>query len=309
MRRLLLAVSALLLISQAAFAGLDGQPKPSDDTIARLRTTVRQFQISDGDRGKARPDLILLVERDPTADLTDLLTPALVDPIAYSGLAATFGDALQGVEEGTPKSNFLLYNLARLHLLYARTLLEEGRQRRPYLDAAAQVAAKLPENLRDPVAWELRGDIEVERGDLNAAATIYSKLATMGGGPGLAGYKTGIAYQKARRWSQAETAFQGALRAEAAAGKTGGLLYHYIWQALGGLYVEMRRDKDAVAALSQSARLKAPEMTGHRLQTGLARALLARGYRREVVAYAEAGLKITPNDPDLEQLKRQAGGS
>lgn len=308
MKRFLVAVSALLLIGNAAFAGLDGQPKPSDDTIARLRTTVRQFQVADGDIGKARPDLILLVERDPTADLTDLLTPALTDSITYNGLVSTFDDALQAAEAGTAKSNYLLYNIARLHLLYARTQPED-RQRRPYLDAAARVAAKLPETLRDPVAWELRGDIEVERGDMNAAAAIYSKLATMGGGPGLAGYKTGIAYQKARRWSQAEAAYQGALKAEAAAGKTGSLLYHYLWQALGGLYVEMRRDKDAVAALSQSARLKASEIAGHRLQTGLARSLLGRGYRREVAAYAEAGLKLTPDDPDLEQLRSQAGGS
>jgi predicted Zn-dependent protease len=308
MKRLLVAVSALLLIGRVAFAGLDGQPKPSDETIARLRTTVRQFQISDGDRGKARPDLILLVERDPTADVTDLLSPALVDPIAYNGLVSTFDDALQTAEAGTPKSNFLLYNLARLHLLYARAQPEE-RQRRPYLDAAARVATKLPENLRDPVAWELRGDIEVERGDMNAAAAIYSKLASMGGGPGLAGYKTGLAYQKARRWTQAETAFQGALRAEAAAGKTGSLLYHYLWQAMGSLYLETRRDKDAVAALGQSARLKAPEIAGHRLQTGLARLLLARGYRKEVAAYADAGLKLTPNDPELEQLRSQTGGS
>src|SRR5690242_21088545 len=126
-----------------------GQPRPTDDTAARLRSAVRQFLIPGGDVGKARPDLILLVERDLAADVTDLLTPALYDDGAYNGVANTYADALTTVDATDAKRPFLLYNLARLDLLRANAVTTAAA-RKQYLDAAARVAGKFPERVTDP---------------------------------------------------------------------------------------------------------------------------------------------------------------
>ena len=300
-----LCVAAFTLSGGVAHAGLEGQPKPTDDTIIRLRNAVNQFLINGGDVGKARPDLILLVERDVTADVTELLAPALRDPLAYQGLAQTFSDA-QNSETDPAKKNYISYNLARLHLFRSQVYTTSA-QRRPFLEAAAHVAAQLPETLKDPAAWELKGDIAMEQGQMSAAVAAYGRIS----GPNstaLAQYKIGVAYQKQSRYREAETAFLAASRADAASPDGGGQLYHYIWQGLGVLYLAQHRDNDSLAALSRSARVKETRAGTFHPKIELARALLAHGYGRQVAAYADDGLKVWKDDPELTQLRNQAKG-
>ncbi|GAB4465350.1 MAG: hypothetical protein OHK0029_35960 [Armatimonadaceae bacterium] len=304
-QRFLGTVLALCCLSSLAMAGLKEQPKPSQDTVIRIRNAVRQFEIEGGDLGKARPDLILLVERDPTADMVDWLIPALSDNIAYNGLAATFSDALAATESDT-KKNFLRYNLARLHLWRAR-LYSTTRQKEPYLDVAENVVRQFPENLRDPAVWELKGDIALERNNLNEATAAYNRIGSAGGSAAYAQYKMAGAYQKSRRWREAEEAYARAARTETAGGG-GGQLYHNIWQGIASLYLEQRQYDKAAEALVRSAKIAPTERDKVSLQTAIARQLLERGNKRGVLEYVRAALKVSPDDPALERLERQASG-
>lgn len=304
MRHIFAALGAVLVLASAANAGLDGQPQPSADTIVRLRGAVRQFVIEGGDLGKARPDLILLIERDPSADITDYLAPALRDDIAYRGISDSLAEALENESDET-KKNYLRYNLARLHLLRSR-FYNISTQKRPFLDVAARVIAQIPTSVRDNAVAELKGDIELERGDTNAAMAAYSRISGPGG-VALSQYKMGMAYQKISRYREAETSYNTALKADAQSSKGQGQLYHYIWQALGSLYLLQRRDTDAVNALSRSVKVRANETVQFRVE--LARALMDRGFRKPVAEYAQAALKLTPDDPELVRLSADASST
>jgi tetratricopeptide (TPR) repeat protein len=305
MKRIVAALGAVVFLAAGARAGLSGQPLPSADTVVRLRAAVRQFVIPGGDLGKARPDLILLVERDPTADLTDFLAPALLDTVAYQGVADAFAEALENETDET-KKNYLRYNLARLHLIRAR-FYNTSTQKRPILEVAARLAGQIPNALRDNAAAELKGDIELERGDTTAAMTAYGRI-TGPGGTALSQYKMGQAYQKTSRYREAETAYAAALKADAQSASGQGQLHHYVWQALGSTYLAQRRDADALNALSRSVKVKTSEGGNVRFLSDLARALLARGYKKEVAAYAQSALKLAPDDPEMSGLAAEAGG-
>jgi tetratricopeptide (TPR) repeat protein len=307
MKRLLLTLTAIFCISTSVWAGMDGQPQPSTDTLARLRNAVRQFFVEGGDLGKARPDLILLVERDPTADIVDWLSPVLKDEIAYTGLATTFGEAMDAAEPGSPKQHYLRYNLARLHL-HRSFLYTVSGHRKPYLDAAEKLAEQFPSSVRDAAVWELKGDIAFEKGSVEGAIAAYSRMSSAGAGPAWTQYKMATAYQKARRWSDAKAQYERASRTELATG-TPGQLYHQIQQGLASLHLEQRELPQAASALLRSLKIAESEKSKVRLRSDVARLLLARGQRPAVIEYAEAALKITPDDPALKGLLEQAGGS
>jgi hypothetical protein len=65
-------------------------------------------------------------------------------------------------------------------------------------------------------------------------------------------------------------------------------------------------ERSAVDALARAGKV-APE-TGKpfRYRVDAAYRLLQKGYGRDVLAYAETALKVTPNDADLKALRDQA---
>jgi tetratricopeptide (TPR) repeat protein len=291
-----------------AHAGMVGQPRPTDDTIARLRSAVRQFLIDGGDIGKARPDLILLVERDLTADVTDLLSPALYDDGAYNGVASTYADALTTMDATDAKRPFLLYNLARLHLFRAN-VVTTAAARKQYLDAAARVAGKFPERVTDPAVWELRGDVEAARGNTDAAVVAYRKMGATGGTPVVGLYKVAMAYQTAHRYAEAQAAYEAAARADRLSPTGGRQLLHLIYQGIASIALQQERLPAALRALDQSANVSQDPAAPFRLRLDIARQLLRRGYGTSVAAYAAAAVKLAPDDEDAKALLAEARGA
>jgi tetratricopeptide (TPR) repeat protein len=293
-------------IASAARAGLVGQPRPTDDTTARLRGAVRQFLIEGGDLGKARPDLILLIERDLTADVTDLLAPALYDEGAYTAVATTYADGLTALDAGDPKRPFLLYNLARVHVLRANSV-SSATERKGYLDAAARVAEKFPPRPGDPAIWELRGDVESARGNTDAAVAAYRKMAVSGGAlPALGLYKVGMAYQIGRRFSDAQVAYDAAARADRLSLSGGRELLHLIYQGMASLALLQERFPAALRALDQSTRVSQDSSAPFHLRLDVARQLLRQGYGAEVAAYCDAAVKLAPDDDEAKALLADA---
>jgi tetratricopeptide (TPR) repeat protein len=284
---------------------MDGQPKPSEDTVKRLRGAIQQFLIEGGDVGKARPDLILLVERDVTADVTDLLAPALRDDLAYSGVAQAYADALKEKEGEEKARNFILYNLSKVHL-YRSRYLPTGPLKRPVLEAASRTAKMFPESLRDWTVWELKGDIETERDDAAAAMESYRRITPNGGPRALAQFKTAVAFQRGRNYPDARASYEAALRSDAASDNGGGMLFHQIAIGLASLYQQQGNDPMALQMLARAGTAKQNTASPYRYDLTVARSLLQRGYGREIQSYAEAALKHYPEDPDAALLLEQA---
>jgi predicted Zn-dependent protease len=292
-------------MASAAWAGMDGQPKPSEDTVKRLRSAVNQFLIEGGDVGKARPDLILLVERDVTADLADLVAPALRDDLAYSGVAQAYADALKEKEGDEKARNFILYNLGKIHL-YRSRYLPSGPLKRPVLDAAERTVKMFPENIRDWTVWELRGDIETEQEDTASAQAAYQRMLPGGGPRALSQYKMAVALQRGRNFTDARASYEAALRSDAASENGGGFLFHQITIGLAALYQQQGNDPQALQMLARAATAKQDKDKPYRFDLTVARRLLQRGYGKEVQAYAEAAVKNDPEDTNAQDLVEQA---
>ena len=299
-----LSAAVLPFAALPAVAGLDGQPQPTPVLKVQLSNAAQWITRSTGKVGQARADFLLLLDKSPTADITEVIAPALSDTGAYQSIVATFSDALDAAADSQTKQ-FLRYNIARTHLLRARlTPVSAGKN--PYAEAAARTVAEMDAKSRDPAYWELKGDVEAEQGDLVTSAADYQKMTTLGGSAAVASYKYAMALQKARRYPEAEAAYQRAVQRDAASTTGGGETYHLIYQGLAGFYSERGDFPSALNALTRSTRIKS-ETPPFALRLDTARALLKRGYKKEVAAYAEAALKRTPSDTGAAALLKEAG--
>lgn len=297
------ALALLLSLSSPSLAGLTGQPQPSADLSGRLQSATRQFLLAGGDTGKARPDILLLVEQNPTADVTDLYAPALRDTPLYNGLVDLLSEQATAKKASQTEYTFIVYNLARTHLLRAR-LYDTSGSRRAFLDAASKTAALFGQDLRDPGAWELKGDIEAERGDIEAASAAYNRVATSGGGRARAQYLIAGALQRVNRPGPAQRAFDDAIRAAQSEGERE--MLHLAYQGLAGLLLRQGNAPAALDALARSARATPTDGKPFRYRLEVAQQLLGRGYGREVAAYADAALRVSPDDEGAKALKEAA---
>lgn len=311
-RGCVLVVAALLIASGgSARAGLAGQPKPPASVVAVIQQAARDI-LGTGDLGNARPALFLAVENNALADLTDYLAAVVRDDTAYNGLAATLEEAASKPREGATAvadRSFAQYNFARLNLLRAR-VLRGTPDRTVVLRPAIVVAKKMAEgNARDLAAVELLGDLLAENGQVDEAAAAYRRIAQTGT-PTASPYmylKIATAFQRANRLDLAMQAYETGVRADASGGSPGRELLHRLYQGTASVALQRGNDQAALLALSESARrVKQDESAPFRLRLDVAQQLLARGHARNVLAYAEAALRLAPSDENAKTLRDQA---
>jgi predicted Zn-dependent protease len=288
-----LALVFTLLLGSLAEAGLSGQPRPEPAVERELRRAVEG--VTGGDLASARADLLLALERAPAADVTELIEPALADAQAYTGSATVVQEALG--KAAPSEKNFLLYNLARIHLLRARRIAAAYRTRP--LGAASKVAALFDPKFADPALWELAGDIEAERGEPEKAAPYYEKMAQGGGSKALAKYRIGSAYARRLLFDKAEKAFSEGIKADAGGGRK---LRHWLYQGLASLYLQMGREKDAGEALIASGRVSQDDEQPYRLRTDIARLFVQRGVYRPAAEYLRLVVRFQPDDASAKAL-------
>jgi hypothetical protein len=255
--------------------------------------------VTGGDVAAARADLLLALEKAPAADLTELIEPALIDTQAYTGSATVVQEAL--AKAPAAQRNFLLYNLARVHLLRARRVLSAYRS--GPLNAASKVAALFEPKLSDPALWELAGDIEAERGEPEKAAPYYERMAQGGGSKALARYRIGNAYARRFLFDKAEKAFLEGVKLDGGKGKQ---LKHWLYQSLASLYLQMGRDRDAGTALVTSGRVAQDDDQPYRLRTDIARQFIQRGLYRPAADYLRLLLRFQPDDGNAKTLLNAA---
>ncbi|MGC4046120.1 MAG: tetratricopeptide repeat protein [Armatimonas sp.] len=295
--KITLLAAALLLVPLAAHAGLTGQPKPDAATERDIRQAVEG--VTGGDVAAARGDLLLALEKAPASDLTDLLEPALLDTQSYTGSATVVQEALAKAPQGD--RNFLLYNLARIHLLRARKI--QATYRTAPLNAASKVAAQFEPKFSDSALWELAGDIEAERGEPEKAVPYYERMAQNGGSRALAKYRIGSAYARRFLYDKAEKAYLEGVKADAGTGKK---LRHWLYQGLASTYLQMGRDKDAGEALVQSGRVTQDDEQPYRLRTDIARQFINRGQYKPAGDYLRMVIKFQPDDGTAKTLLNAA---
>lgn len=191
-RGVLISTSILLSIgSGGAFAdGMRDQLTLDSTTSKAIVAYTREILRTGGDPSRARPALLLVVERNAAADLSDNLAGALRDRDSYTAIAATLEDVLQSAPE--KDRPFIRFNLARVHLVRAGYTTVTAT-RNAYLDRASRVAGDLQGDLRDPAADGLRGDIASARGQVDEAVAAYKRMVASGGGKADSLYRTGIA--------------------------------------------------------------------------------------------------------------------
>ncbi len=298
----LAALLALSLTSLCAADGLDNHPTPPEGVVNRMRLAAQQFLINGGDLAQARPDLFLLVDDNPATDFTAFIAPVLRDTTTYNGIADTLEEDYGKADAKTKP--FVLYNLAHVHELRAKTL-PKGAARAAYLDAARKTIARFDKTFQDPGLWELKGDIESDAGNTDAAVAAYKKIAYTGTGtPPLSLFKTAQAYQDAGQTNTAEAAYKSAARADAVMGTSGGKsTKHAIYQGLLSLYLQKGDYAQAAVALAESVRVK-QETPPFYLRGDLAYELLRRGGNAQsVLDYANAVLALTPSDEAMTALR------
>lgn len=298
-----------LILAPAAWAGVAGQPAAPAGLAAEVSAAAGRVS-SGSDTGGGRGALIALVEKNAAADIADLLAPALTDGNTYTTLVATFEDAREAAKTGDEK-RYILYNIARTHYLRAR-LLPQNAKAAPLAAAARAITPFEKDRERDPAVWELAGDTYSERLDTASAEAAYKKMQAGGGSPVMAQYKLGVAYHRGRRYDPAQRAYEAALRADQGSGNAQKEMYHRIYQALASLFLTQGNDPAAERALLLSARAQPDPDKPYKLQTSVANALLRRGRASAAYAYAQAALKVTPDDIELKALRdaaEDAGGA
>ena len=274
---------------------MQNQPAP---TVKERQTAIRYVA---GDAGETRAQLMLLAEANPVADFSELFAPALRDTNTYTAILATYEDALNA-ETDAAKQAFIRYNILQTVLSRAATL--PTTVRRTLVSRAESLADMLAKTAKnDPAIWEATGDLYALKGDAKAAAGAYKGIASAGGLAARAWRKTGAAYLSARNYGAARSAFDAGIRADVAASNDGGKQEkHLLYQSLASLALAEGNEKDAIAALLLSAKVKPDANAPYPFRTDVADALLKRGLRKPVREYAEAVLKIAPNDAGAMRL-------
>lgn len=309
--RAFFAAAFLFLVAPAARAGLTGQPRPSAPVVAKIQKAVNDI-LGVGDLGRARPDLLLAVEDNAQADLTDLLAVVVRDDTVYDGLAATLEEAVTVAKTDAAGQRFVRYNLARLHLLRARQSLRGAGGPKNALARAESEARKLagnPATARDAVALELLGDVLVEQNRPDDARPVYERISLSDrlAPAAYAQFKIGQMYQRALQPGLAEAAYRKGLGVANAAGDAPPELLHALYQNLAAVYVRRANYAAATDALLRSARIPAPDAAAtFRLRTDVAQTLLDLDYAREVQSYAALALRLSPGDEALRKLQRAA---
>lgn len=291
----ILFLTATLWLVRPASAGLTGQPAPSSAVARAVREAVAE--ATTGDVAAARSDLQLAVERAPDSDLTDLVEPALIDGPCYNGVAGVLQESLAGVGSDRDKSAFLLYNLARVHLLRARKL---GAGFRPApLAAGSGVVAKFDLKRTDPALWELAGEIESERGNIEAAQKYFLKMGSSSAVRALTYYRIGIAYERKFDYPSAEKSYLDGIRAD---GGTGKKLKHNLFQNLAALYFARGRDREAADALVQSSRVAQDDDAPFRLRLDVARKAISMRQFKPAADYLRVVVRFQPDDVEAKKL-------
>ncbi|MBC8102582.1 MAG: hypothetical protein H7Z41_08335 [Cytophagales bacterium] len=299
------AMVLFLFCSTIRAEGMREQPVLDADSARQITAYTRDILRTGGDASRARPSLLLLVEKNAAADLTDNLSGALRDADSYTALAATLEDVLGTASER--ERPFVRFNLARVHLIragYAGT----ARGRSALLARASFAADALRNGTRDPAADGLRGDIESARGNVGAAIAAYQRMVSSGGSKSDAQYRIGAAYARARRYGLAEQALISAARSVGSDGIADPALAYRAYQELALIYLLQGNTPEAARALRQSvAKLGTELPRGVVLRLDVAQQLLVRGgYARDVIAYLETAARLFPRDENTQNLLAQA---
>lgn len=300
-----LALWLLWGASGTAEAGLAGQPALSAAAAARIR--AESGNVLKGEIATGRPNLFLAIQANATADFTDLVARVIGDDTSYNGIVSTLEEARQSAKTDADRQ-FLLYNLARVHLLRS-LLIRQGFDRRPALDAAADTASQFATGTTDPAVGELKGDIAAERGDVPGALAGYKEMLDNGAPAAQFKYKTGWAYERANRTALASGAYNAAALAQATSGAGGAQLKHLIYQGLTRVAVSQGDYSAALRALAKSASVGHDDTAPFKYRLDAASRLLQHGYAKEVLAYANAALAASPGDADATLLRDQAAAA
>ncbi|MBC8134719.1 MAG: hypothetical protein H8F28_02395 [Fibrella sp.] len=295
------AIAVFFVASSAHALGMIGQPAPSELVLRNAVRSSQEIIAATGDRGRSRPQLLVLIETNASTDLVERFAPALRDANTYTAVLATYEDAL--ASETDPKiQTFIRYNTLRT--IVARAMYLPTTARRSLLTRATTLAETLAkENRADAAVWEATGDLYTLKDDIANAVAAYRRMG-MSGSSSMASYKTAQAYQRIRNWDKARTAYETGTRADTAlgSGASGKETRHLLYQGLASLYLAEGREKDAAEALLLSARVKADPAAPYPLRLEVAESLLKRGFAKQVREYATAVLKITPDDDGAKQL-------
>ena len=300
-----IACATFLLVSMVtgpAWAGLQGQPLPSLEISAKIR--AESVDILKGNVGTGRPNLFLLVQSNAATDFTSLVARVVGDDTTYVGLTDTLDDAIMSAKDDANRQ-FIIYNLAQVNLLRSKFLTTTRARRQP-LTAAADAAARFSPDLRDPIAWQLKGDIDAELEDLPAALAAYKQFAACGASPAEVKFRYGYAYEKSNRIPEAYAQYHAAQLAQSTSNAGGSLLRHRIYQGLTRVELNQGDEHKALASLSQSAQVEQDPDAPFRFELGAANDLLGRGYAAEVLTFAQAALRIAPDDENARDLRDRA---
>jgi len=287
----------------AAAAGMKGQPELPAAAAADLRKLAADVIIPVGDAGRSRTAILTLVEANATTDWTAVVAPALREENTYTALLATLEDALEAQKKDADRM-FIRYNILKTYLYRARLL--PNPDRRPVLAAATRYASAIDKAERDPALWEVVGDVFAESGALDSAFAAYKRMQTGGAPPNRVQYKTAYAYHRANRLTPARQAYEAGITADARSADSGRETLHLLYQGLAAVHFQEGRTREAADALLRSAKVAQDPDSPYRLRLDLAYLLLERGYATTVKQYAEAAVKLNPEDTEAKSLLEEA---
>lgn len=302
------AVALFFVASSANALGMTGQSVPTNPVLRDAVRISEDIISPRGDKGRSRPQLLVLIETNASVDLVERFAPALRDANTYTAVLATYDDALAS-ETDPQKQTFIRYNTLRT--IVARAVYLPTTARRALLSRATTLAETLAkENRSDAAVWEVTGDLYALKEDISNAVAAYRRMGGTGLSP-MASYKTAQAYQRVRNWDKAIAAYEAGIRADSTLGASasGKEPRHLLYQGLASVYLAEGREKDAVEALLLSARVKVDADAPYPLRLEVAEALLKRGYAKQVREYATAVLKLMPDDEGTLRLLAAASAA
>lgn len=302
------AVALFFAASSANALGMTGQPVPTNPVLRDAVRFSEDIISSHGDKGRSRPQLLVLIETNASIDLVERFAPALRDANTYTAVLATYDDALAS-ETDPQKQTFIRYNTLRTIVARARYLTTTAR--RALLSRATTLAETLAkDNRSDAAVWEVTGDLYALKDDVPSAVGAYRRMVGIGS-PSRAYYKTAQAYQRVGKWDKAIAAYEAGIRADSALGASarGKEARHLLYQGLASVYIASLREEDAVEALLLSAQVKMDADAPYPLRLEVAEVLLRRGYAKQVREYATAVLKLMPDDEGTLRLLAAASAA
>ncbi|MFM7321524.1 MAG: hypothetical protein ACKO5K_08385, partial [Armatimonadota bacterium] len=237
-----------------------------------------------------------------SSDFVGLVGDCLFEDTVYRGLVSILEEAVEEAKQPEAR-RFAAFNLARIHVARAGTTSDAVRRRAPLAAAAKALAAG--DGRSREVAWiDLQGEIESLRGNVAEAIALFDRLTPITGNPAIAAARCGEALRRAGRLDEAASVVGKGLRND----REGRRWRHRLYQVLGSIELDRGRIAEAEVCLQRSAEVAQDTANPWPFQMGLAMALLGKGRRMAVRAYAEAALKHLPEDPDARRLANKAEG-